>query len=55
MELRRTLADFEVGMNLQIRDELFEYVERTKSFHVLKSLKSEYRLFIQKHANIIIE
>ena len=54
MELRKTLADYEVGMSLQIRDELFEYVERTKSFHVLKSINSEYRLFIQKHANILI-
>lgn len=54
MELRRKLADFEVGMNLLIKDELFEYVERTPSFHVLKSLKSDYRLFIQKHAQITL-
>lgn len=54
MELRRTLADYEVGMSLKIRDELFEYVERTQSFHVLKSLKSEYRLFIQKHSQMML-
>lgn len=54
MELRKTLADYEVGMNLQIKDELFEYVEKTSSFHVLRSLKSDYRLFIQKHAQIAL-
>lgn len=54
MELRRKLADFEVGMNLLIKDELFEYVERTPSFHVLRSLKSDYHLFIQKHAQITL-